>query len=134
MKYLKTKHMMKAANVELCLITLKSYSYGWWLMSKRVGNKIVFNSYKYSKSTIRHQDRVISILAQMSGDIVRVECPQGLQDMNSGINYAQSKIDTLKLAMSNPRSKKAKNEEREWEIIKLEQDIETLKELIAKDV
>jgi hypothetical protein len=62
MKYYKRLEVYKASNVELEPETLKSYSYGWWQVSRKIGEKVFFNYTSYSNSTAKHQSKILSTL------------------------------------------------------------------------
>lgn len=93
--------------------TLESRSYGWWLVSKRFGSKLVFNSYRYSVTTAKHQSVIRRKLIELGNnpDLV-IEAPGGLQDLASAVNHYNSAITILKAAIAKKGSRKAKNAER----------------------
>lgn len=61
--------------------TLGSFSYGWWCVSKVVGDRLVFNEYRYSVTTASHQSVIRGALEALGARIaLTIECPVGLQN------------------------------------------------------
>lgn len=113
MQYLKTKNVYKASNVIFDNNKLEAYSYGWWRFVECIDGKLVFNSFAYSNSTIKHQWKVRHLLTSLGIAIdFEIEAPRGLQNLSSAISYYEGKIATLEQAIAKPRSHKAKNAER----------------------
>lgn len=113
MKYLKTKKQYKASNVILNLDPLEATSYNWWIFLKRIKGKLVFNNYRYSVSTCKHQSKVLSKLRELGIKIdYYIESPKGLQDLDSAIKYYESEIASIKtdLVVSNRRQKTKLNQ------------------------
>ena len=52
----------KASNVTFNPITMEAHSYAWWQFVRVIEGKIVFNNYKYSNTTARHQWKVRRIM------------------------------------------------------------------------
>jgi hypothetical protein len=65
MKYFKRLKVYKASRVELDPETLKSYSYGWWQVTRKIGDKVFFNWTSYSNSTAKHQSKIRSVLREL---------------------------------------------------------------------
>lgn len=92
MKYYKTQNKYKASNVVLDMNTLTAWSYDWWAFLKNINGRLVFNDYRYSPSTQKHQAKVRSLLNQLGLTVVTIKCPKGLQ---SG-SYKESAIEFYK--------------------------------------
>jgi hypothetical protein len=45
--------------------TMEAYSYKWWKFLSMVEGKLVFNSYRYSVSTSKHQRTVLGLLHEL---------------------------------------------------------------------
>lgn len=45
--------------------TLEAYSYRWWKYLGKVEGKLVFNNYRYSVSTSKHQNETRSLMSQL---------------------------------------------------------------------
>lgn len=123
MKLMKKSNTYKASNVTFNPETIEAFSYDWWCFVKVIGGKVVFNSYNYSPSTIKHQYKVRSLLNDLGIKIdLEIECPRGLQAINVDMlvsNHYSSLIKELKEAIAKPRSQAKKNAERELEIERL---------------
>ena len=65
MKYFKTQNLYKASNVTFNPSTVSAHSYEWWEFVKVIRGKIVFNDYKYSKTTIKHQYKVKRLMEEL---------------------------------------------------------------------
>jgi hypothetical protein len=57
--------LYRASNVTFNLETIEAYSYAWWLFVTKHKGFVVFNDYKYSTTTARHQFKVRSLMAQL---------------------------------------------------------------------
>ena len=80
MKYMKRKNIYKASNVTFNPETLSAYSYGWWKFVAVIDGKVIFNNYRYSNSTSRHQRKVRALMFQLGIRIdVEMPVPEGLQ-------------------------------------------------------
>ena len=136
MKWVKSRNQWEASNVTFDPSTLIAKSYGWWVFCARIGGHVVFNDYGYSVSTRGHQRKVARRL-ELDGinrsEIVTVECPRGLQDLQSGIDYAREKIAALEAEISKPRTQKGRNEQRRDEIVNWQLQIVTLENLMRAE-
>lgn len=72
MKYLKTKNMYQASNVTFNLATREARSYAWWVFTKIIDGKLVFNEHRYSITTQGHQRKVKKLLTELNIPIDRV--------------------------------------------------------------
>lgn len=133
MKYMKRSNTYKASNVVFNNETLEAMSYDWWVFTKVIGTKLIFNDYRYSNTTCRHQWKVRRLLRDLGLSIsYEIEAPKGLQNLNSAINYHNAKIIQLKSQIEKKGSKRMKNVERQEQICKYERKIELVKELIKQ--
>lgn len=133
MKFYKTQNLYKASNVTFNPDTIQAYSYKWWLFVSRIGNKVVFNDYNYSNTTLRHQAKIRSLLKELGIKVdLTITAPLGLQNPASAIDFYQIKIKTLKAEIAKPNTRKAKNAERETQIKHFESKIKEVTKLINK--
>ncbi len=65
MKYFKTQNLYKASNVAFNPSTVSAHSYGWWEFVKIIQGKVVFNAFRYSNSTAKHQYKVRSVMNEL---------------------------------------------------------------------
>jgi hypothetical protein len=117
--------------------TFQAYSYDWWCYVKSFGGLKVFNTYRYSNTTAKHQANTRHLLVAELGEnvdnYIRVECPKGLQSiegLNSGIELYKSRIRELKELINKKGTHKAKNEERKELISEYKLKIKTIEQLI----
>lgn len=135
MKLYPKLNMYKASNVSYNINTQRAYSYDWWCFVKPIGNEIVFNTYCYSNSTRKHQKRVWALLTELGLPIMHeIDCPKGLQDLESGIYHYKDKIISLNEEINKPKSKTSKNIERREEIELCITKIKLIKRLNKKDI
>lgn len=115
--------------------TFRAYSYKWWLYVAKIDGVIVFNDFRYSRTTAKHQNQMRSVLEEIGVQYDTwwsVECPGGLQDLQSGIRLYTERIDTLQSEIDKKGSRRAKNEERKAQIRFNQTKIDMLKRLIKK--
>lgn len=59
--------------------TLEAHSYKWWKFVAKIDGKIVFNNFRYSVSTSKHQSKVRSLLNQLGIKIdLELPLPKGI--------------------------------------------------------
>lgn len=115
------KNLFESKNVwfdpDICI----AKSYNWWIFVSKINGKVVFNNYRYSSTTARHQRRVRKTLEMLGIKIdLEVTCHCSLEFFSTrGLDTINSLIDTLEQQIKNPRSNKIKNEERKIELGKL---------------
>lgn len=130
LKYYPRLHQFKAANVKFNPENLQAYSYDWWRFVEKMGPFLVFNNFRYSVSTSKHQNKVSSLLDQLGFETdFSFEAPDGLQNLDSAIKHYERKITSLREEIAKPRSHKAKNDERRWEIKNHQETIKIIKKL-----
>ncbi len=128
MKYFKTLNLYKnsTGTCKLNPSTMESYSYDWYQVTRMIDGVLVFNAYNYSSSTIKHQYLIRHQLDELGyREYIEIECPQGLQNLDSAIGYYNSKIKEIETKMI--KGTKKKNIERLSEIEQLKSMIETVK-------
>jgi hypothetical protein len=65
MKYFTRLKIYKASNVTFNPETVSAISYDWWQFVRKIDGKIVFNSYRYSVTTAKHQRQVRQLLNEL---------------------------------------------------------------------
>lgn len=84
MKYMKRKKIYQSKNVTFNPETLEAYSYNWWAFVKKIDGVLVFNNYRYSVTTSKHQSKVRSLLNKLNINIdLEIPVLKGLQDYES---------------------------------------------------
>ena len=110
--------------------SMTAYSYDWWIFLKPFNDTLLFNSYNYSNTTCKHQSKVKFILNKLGINYITVECPKGLQSLQSGIDYYNQCIASLEKLINKPRTHVAKNKERKEQIKLYKKKIELLETII----
>lgn len=112
-----------------------AWSYDWWQFIKTLPNgMIVYNNYRYSQSTCKHQLSGLRVVNYHTD--IDVSVPGGLQLANwVDVAIANKKADIYELnqLINKKGTRKAKNAERKELIAKLANDIKVLTDL-AKQV
>lgn len=96
---LKKNGLYVASNVNFDPSEIEARSYGWWVFVKRVNGLVVFNNYRYSPTTARHQSKVYYLMSELSIEIdLVVSTPRSLNDpeaMESAVKVLESRIIDL---------------------------------------
>lgn len=80
MKLMKRTGIYKAANVTFDPKSLNAYSYDWWRFVAFVEGLVVFNNYRYSVSTAKHQSKVRSVMRELGIKIdIEMPLPRGIR-------------------------------------------------------
>lgn len=117
--------------------TFRAYSYSWWRYVEDFDGILVFNTYRISNTTAKHQSDMRSLLIDLGYDLDKfwfIEAPRGLQDLNSAKEYYQLKIRRLETEIAKPRTHKTKNKERLGEINGCKAAISMIKKLQASAI
>lgn len=114
--------------------TLEAYSYDWWLFTKVIKGKLLFNNYSYSSATTRHQFEVRHLLKEMGLEIyLEVEVSRGLQSegFNKILDNFYLKMFTLEAEVKNPSIKN--KESRIFDINEIKENIKKARGLGFKN-
>jgi uncharacterized protein YPO0396 len=131
MKYYPRLNQYKASNCLFDCETSEAYSYGWWCFAKYINGLYVFNNYRYSNTTAKHQFNTQRLLDKLGIKIdVFVTTNRSLTDQRCDIEHLivwkNEEINAIRDAMTKPRTHKAKNIERQQQIDALLRDIQLL--------
>lgn len=131
MKYYSRLKLYRASNVQFNPETLKAYSYGWWQFVGLINGKVVFNNYRYSNTTCKHQYKVRRLLKELNIPVdLTIEVPRGLDDLDSAKTWYKSQIAVLNEQIDRPRSQKVKNLDRRAQICEYMSKIVEVERLI----
>jgi hypothetical protein len=86
MKLMKRANIYQASNYNCTFdpTTKKAVSYKWWTFVAEIEGKIVFNNFRYSVSTSKHQRKVRSLLAELGIKIdLELPLPKGIMPLDS---------------------------------------------------
>jgi hypothetical protein len=98
MNYCKKRARFEASNVYFDDKNKIAVSYNWWVFVKEINGLIVFNWYKYSRSTIKHQDKVDWLLRELNITVDRtVSFRESLERCHSlkDLKEAQKRQDEM---------------------------------------
>lgn len=107
-------------------------SFNWWQYYKVIKGVKIFNNYRYSYSTSKHQRDFLELIEYdiLVAPNLIIESPKGLQDLQSAVDYYNFKIEKLKLDISKKGSKQSKNLKRFDEIKDYRHKIQSIQSLL----
>ena len=115
---------------------IKATSYKDWVFVAKIGDKVVFNDYKYSHTTSRHQWAVRHLMRQLGIKIdIEVNMRQSLDEWsfkNHSLNSLYYTALYSLVEIYTPRKRKVTKEYNRSRINKMKEQIKILKELGAK--
>lgn len=131
MKYSEKDHTYKASKVTVNAKTFEARSYDWDIFAKVINGKLVWNSYNYSPSTIKHLYKVKRLFQELGlKPDLEIEAPKGLQRLDVAIEHYGNKNARLSAEISKPRTRKAKNRERKQEMWRNAKTIKAIRGLL----
>ena len=76
----RTPEVYKAKNVFFVTSTVEARSYNWWKFVAIIEGKVIFNDYRYSVTTAKHQRQVNALMRELGIKIdIAMPVPKGLQ-------------------------------------------------------
>lgn len=66
MKYFTRLGIYKANNVTFNPRTIEAFSYRWWRFVAEIDGVVIFNNYKYSNTTCKHQSKVFKLMNELN--------------------------------------------------------------------
>jgi hypothetical protein len=134
MKKLKSKNIYKASNVTFDADKVSAHSYVWWEFVKVIQGQVVFNCYKYSPTTQRHQRKVEGLMNDLGINIdLVVNVKQSLSDFETLKSVIKRSLETYQKQADDLAKKKKENSiknsvkrlnklglysEQQWQLIK----------------
>lgn len=107
MKYMQKAGIYKGSNVTFNPETVEAYSYDWWGFVKKIGGKVIFNTYRYSVTTAKHQSKVRSLLRELGIKIDReVQCKDGIHNIDTLKELNSTENVTLELLAKQQEQKR----------------------------
>ena len=82
MKHMKRANIYQCSNYNCTFNpeTIEAHSFRWWRFVAKVDGMVIFNSYRYSNSTSKHQSKVRSLMSQLGIKIdLFLELPRGIK-------------------------------------------------------
>lgn len=93
--------------------TVEALSYRWWRFVRLIKGRVVFNNYRYSASTNKHQYRVKALLRELKIKIdrevlIRESLPSTLRELNALIKLNRERDKQIEEERRLRRNKRAK--------------------------
>lgn len=134
MKFFSRLGIYKSSNVTFDPKEVQAHSYAWWMFVTNINGKIVFNNYRYSSSTGKHQSKVRSLLNELDIPIDYIVSCRSSLNSTDWQEQALKNLDDIILESStklaNPRRKKALDDSRLQYLNAITQDRHDLQEFI----
>ena len=134
-RYVKREQSIKSSNFIMNLVTLKAYSYGWWLFCTKLNDKVIFNRTRYSSTTDKHQgkaQRVLNYQADLTLRFTTTSLENLELALQNEIKGAKLEISSLESLIKKPRTHKAKNLERRVTINKLNEHVQLVNKYLGE--
>lgn len=116
--------------------TIEAWSYQWWQFVRVYGDQTVFNWHNYSRTTLKHQWAVRSLLKQLGiTNVFYVDCPRGLQHrdaLKEALEMVYRKISKLEIASSRKGCRTVTKSDNALRLRQLHKDAAKLRKLKAK--
>jgi hypothetical protein len=96
MKYMKRLRIYKSKNCTFDPKTIEAYSYVWWKFVSVIEGKVIFNNYRYSNTTSKHQRKIDNLMFNLGIKIdYIIECSVSLDGISTLNNLEDYIIETL---------------------------------------
>lgn len=93
MKLYKRTNVYRASNVCFDPARIEASSYDWWIFVKKIRGLVVFNEYRYSNSTAKHQYKVRDLMDQLG---IKIDLVVSVKESLSNIKFDGITIKKLK--------------------------------------
>lgn len=105
MKFMKRANIYQASNYNVTFDPnkIEARSYKWWVFVAKVEGKVIFNNYRYSNSTSKHQSKVRSLLKELNIKIdIEMPLPNGLPgSYRRGLGMDSAQVPASDASLSN---------------------------------
>jgi hypothetical protein len=119
MKLFTRSNLYKTSNLTFNPSTLEGFSYDWYSIIKKIDNKLVLNTYRYSNTTCKHISKIRRLVVELGLTIdLEIEAPQGLQSLNDSKLHYESLVKEKNKELEKGRT--SKREERLKQLCDLE--------------
>jgi hypothetical protein len=133
-KWIKSRKRFEKQNLTLDPETFEGRSYRWYLISAKIGGKVVVNKYPYSRTTMRHYGEIMRTLRSLGvEEIYSISAPSGLRNQTQTINYYKNEISKYEDQIAKPRSRASTNAARRQHISCLKKELDLYLRLIASE-
>jgi ATP-dependent helicase/DNAse subunit B len=111
MKYMKRAQIYKSDNVTFNPATCEAHSYTWWKFVAKVDGFVIFNNYRYSYSTSKHQAKVRSLLDTLNIKVdVYAPFPQGIQGQDLSLIFEEAEENLCNQFLNEESKRITRNE------------------------
>lgn len=112
MKFYPRLKVYKASQVTFNPETLDAHSYVWWRFVALIDGKVIFNNYRYSNTTSRHQFKVRRLMDQLGIKVDHfVQLPKGIkQGMTLAEIFTEAEETLCDQFLAEELNKQARNE------------------------
>lgn len=118
-------------------VNSRAVSYNWWVYCTFFKGKIIFNNYKYSPTTGKHQRIVLLEHLKKTPDLFLEFTPKSLDTQEDIIEALKQEIKLIKreiynllIAIKRPRSRRDTNMRRREKITKYLKKISKIREIL----
>lgn len=113
-----------------------AYSYVWYKLGMLLSDgTYLINNFNYSSTTIKHYYKLVRhVRDKVSTNIVFIEAPKGLNNLNQALEYNHNKFMRIKTELANPRKRQITKDRLRTELVELESKIKLIERLINEEV
>ncbi len=97
--------IFKMHRVEFNPLTYHGTSYGWYDITRRIKGIVLLNTYGYSRQTSKHVGMLHELLKQLGVKYQCIEAPNGLQNLDGGLEHTVYEIARRDVAFKYARIK-----------------------------
>jgi hypothetical protein len=134
LKWIKSRKRFEKQNLTFDPETFEGRSYKWYLISAKIGGKIVVNKYPYSRTTMRHYGEIMGMLRSLGvAEIYSISAPSGLRNQTQTINYYKNEISKYEDQIAKPRSRASTNAARREHINRLKKELDLYLNLTSSE-
>lgn len=114
MKLMKRSNIYQASNYNVTFNpeTLEAFSYKWWSFVRVIEGQVVFNNYRYSVSTSKHQSKVRRLMSDLGIKIdLELPLPNGINALDTMAEIIERAEEHLcDVVLNNELKREARNE------------------------
>jgi hypothetical protein len=134
LEWIKSRKRFEKQNLTFDPETFEGRSYRWYLISAKIGGKIVVNNYPYSRTTMRHYSEIMIMLRSLGvEEIYSISAPSGLRNKTQTVNYYKNEISKYEGQIARPRSRASTNASRREHISNLKKGLDLYLNLISSE-
>lgn len=133
-RWVKSRKRFEKSNLTFDPKTYEGWSYKWYLISAKIGGKIMVNKYSYSRTTSRHYCEILRMLKSLDvAEIYPISAPYGLRNKTMTVKFYKNEIAKYEAEISKKRSRASSNAERRKAIDLLRKELDIYLSLISSE-